>query len=86
MQKLTQPKLRIALEAMALDPTIEKIQITDFENSHITYAAGRFTWHTPNPVDYDIVQLNYRSATNCAIAVAADVSGDAHFQSISFEQ
>ena len=85
MQKLTQPTLRIALEAMALDPTIEKIQITDFENSHITYAAGRFTWHVLNEFTTEFVEVNYRTATACALDVSAEVSGDAHFSFVSFE-
>lgn len=66
--------LRMALEVLARDPGVEKVKIFDFEESHVTFAAGRYSWHRPK------VTIETGAIDSTLIELLTVSSDCAHFQ------
>lgn len=73
--------LRMALEVMSRDPGVERVEIVDFEDSHVTYTRGVYSWHRNS---YGVFELGKIADT--LIEILTHVSTTAHFRIVRYAQ
>lgn len=73
--------LRMALEVMQSTPDVDRVEIVDYEDSHVTYARGSFAWHRPG---YDVMELG--GVNDALVEILTAISATAHFRIVHFPQ
>lgn len=79
LMKSSPPAMRMALEALGYSPKVERVEIIDYDDSHVTFSAGRgFTWHR----QHGIFELGSLSAT--LTEILPSLSEYAHFRMVHY--
>lgn len=68
--------LHLALATLAHDTGVERVRLFDYEDSHVTFARGVFSWHRADASK----NLEHQALRLMLDAILASLSSVAHFE------